>query len=111
VGDILRTLVSAMPENTNIDKMNVDGIEVEKNYKFLPQDVLQPFCARYAFFNLFFNAYKTYKSKYYEEHYIEIFLRNSLTFICFKAFLTTFAPSIGVSSILRILFINILCIL
>lgn len=49
VGDILRTLVSAMPENvSNPDQMQVDGVVEAKNYKFLPQDVLQPFCARFS---------------------------------------------------------------
>jgi hypothetical protein len=47
VGDILRTLVGAMPQNIPTI-MNVDGSEEQKIYRFLPQDVLQPFCARFS---------------------------------------------------------------
>ena len=51
VGEILTTLVSALPKNnnTNNNKKNNNKMEIEgvaRTYNFLPQDILQPFCAR-----------------------------------------------------------------
>jgi hypothetical protein len=41
VGEILSTLVAAMPDKNN---MEVEGV---RDFKFLPQDILQPLCTRY----------------------------------------------------------------
>ena len=49
VGQILATLVSALPGNNNNIKKNNNKMEIEsvaRTYNFLPQDILQPFCAR-----------------------------------------------------------------
>jgi hypothetical protein len=42
VGEILSTLVAAMPDKNN---MEVEGV---RDFKFLPQDILQPLCTRYS---------------------------------------------------------------
>ena len=54
VSDILETLVSALPkprnnQNNNNNNNDNNNMEIEgeaRTYNFLPQDILQPFCAR-----------------------------------------------------------------
>ena len=42
VGEILTTLVAAMPDKNNME------VEGTRDIKFLPQDILQPLCTRYV---------------------------------------------------------------